>query len=109
MEHWDLTAVDVDRNSPAILHSVEEGRTVLLALPGGEELREHEVHERAWVIVVQGEVEIECGGETVRGGTGLLALFAPKERHTVRALDDSRLLLVLAPWPGEGHPRRHEG
>ena len=28
----------------------------------------------------------------------------PHERHEVRATSDARLLLVLAPWPGEGHP-----
>ena len=43
-------------------------------------------------------------GDTVSGGTGLLALFDPGERHEVRARSDARLLLVLAPWPGEGHP-----
>jgi len=40
----------------------------------------------------------------VSGGTGLAAVFDPKERHTVRAATDARLLLVLAPWPGDGHP-----
>jgi quercetin dioxygenase-like cupin family protein len=34
----------------------------------------------------------------------MLAVFDPNERHEVRATDDSRLLLVLSPWPGEGHP-----
>jgi hypothetical protein len=24
----------------------------------------------------------------------------------VRAISDARLVLVLAPWPGEGHPSR---
>jgi hypothetical protein len=38
------------------------------------------------------------------GGPGLAAVFEPAERHAVRALSDARLLLVLAPWPGEGHP-----
>ena len=38
------------------------------------------------------------------GGAGFLAVFDPQERHTVRAATDSRILLVLAPWPGDGHP-----
>jgi len=33
-----------------------------------------------------------------------VAHFDPKERHEVRAKTDTRLLLFLAPWPGEGHP-----
>jgi hypothetical protein len=40
----------------------------------------------------------------VRGGPGFLAVFDPHERHEVRAAADARLLLVLAPWPGDGHP-----
>lgn len=89
---------------PQILDSRDEGRTILLALAAGDSLQEHQVHERAWVVVLDGEVELEDGGESVRGGTGLLAVFDPGERHEVRARSDARLLLVLAPWPGEGHP-----
>ena len=46
--------------------------------------------------------ELIIGGET--GGPGLAAVFDPAERHAVRAVSDARLLLVLAPWPGDGHP-----
>jgi len=34
----------------------------------------------------------------------MLAVFDPGERHEVRARTDARVLLVLAPWPGQGHP-----
>ena len=101
MEHWDLTGLDVEPHRPQILDSKRgESRTIALRLPAGEALQEHQVHERAHVIVVEGEVEI--GDAT--GGPGLLAIFEPGERHEVRARTDARLLLVLAPWPGDGHP-----
>jgi quercetin dioxygenase-like cupin family protein len=101
MEHWDLRALDVEPHQPKILHSARgEARSILLALPAGEELQEHQVHERAYVVVVDGEVEL--AGRT--GGPGTAAVFEPKERHAVRAVSDARLLLVLAPWPGDGHP-----
>jgi len=88
-----------------VLHSDEEGRTILINLPAGEELQEHQVHERAWVFVTDGRVEIaDSGGESFEAGPGFLALTAPNERHEVRAKEDSRVVLVLAPWPGEGHP-----
>src|SRR3954468_14396476 len=108
MESWDLKTVDVEPHQPRILASADDARTILLQLPEGEELQEHEVHERAWVLVVDGEVEIGTpdGGERITGGPGLLAQFAPRERHDVKAIRDSRLLLWLAPWPGEGHPSR---
>jgi quercetin dioxygenase-like cupin family protein len=106
VEHWDLTGLDVEPHHPQILASKRgESRTIALRLPAGEELQEHQVHERAHLVVIEGEVEIsQDGGEAVTGGPGLLAVFAPGERHEVRARTDSRLLLVLAPWPGAGHP-----
>ena len=101
MEHWDLTGLDVEPRQPQILDSKRgESRTIALKLAAGEGLAEHQVHERAHVVVIEGEVEI---GD-VRGGPGLLAIFDPGERHEVRARTDVRLLLVLAPWPGAGHP-----
>ena len=52
-------------------------------------------------------IEISQDGGGQRGGAGLLAHFAPNERRTVRAISDARIVLVLSPWPGEGHPSRH--
>jgi quercetin dioxygenase-like cupin family protein len=106
MEHWDLPGLDVEPHKPQILHSSRgEARSIVLHLPAGEELKDHEVHERAHLVVVSGDVEIGHGdGDTVSGGPGLLAVFDPGERHEVRARTDARVLLVLAPWPGPGHP-----
>jgi quercetin dioxygenase-like cupin family protein len=78
---------------------------VLLQLPAGEELQEHEVHERARIIVIDGEVEVTTPeGERVSAASGHLLEFAPGERRTVAAHSDARLLLFLTPWPGDGHP-----
>jgi quercetin dioxygenase-like cupin family protein len=105
MQHWDLRTLDVEPHHPRILHSARgEARSIAIALPAGESLQEHEVHERAYLVVVEGEVEIGNAGGTVSGGTGFAAVFDPHERHEVRASTDARLLLVLAPWPGDGHP-----
>ena len=105
MEHWDLRSLEVEAHKPRILHSARgEARSIAIQLPAGEELREHEVHERSYLVVVDGEVEVARGGETVVGRAGFLAVFDPGERHEVRARSDARLLLVLAPWPGDGHP-----
>lgn len=102
MDHWDLATLDVAPRQPLVLQSEDEGRAIAIQLPAGEALEDHEVHERAWLVVIDGTVEIDGTGATVRGGPGTLAVFAPHERHEVRALEDARLLLMLAPWPGEG-------
>jgi quercetin dioxygenase-like cupin family protein len=106
MQTWDLKSLDVPAHGPEVLQSSPEARVVALQLPAGELLQEHQVHERAWVLVVDGEVEISADGHAESGGPGLLAAFEPKERHEVKATSDARLLLFLAPWPGAGHPRQ---
>ena len=110
MEHWDLRSLDVRPHQPRILHSARgEARSIAIHLPAGEELQEHQVHERAYLVVVDGEVEVSDEGAQAKGGPGFAAVFDPAERHTVRATSDARLLLVLAPWPGDGHPGARDG
>jgi len=109
MHSWDLSTIDVEARQPVVLDSEDEGRAILINLPAGEQLQEHQVHERAWLLVIAGRVEITMpDGESARGGTGLLCVFDPAERHEVSATEDSRILLVLAPWPGVGHPSNRE-
>jgi quercetin dioxygenase-like cupin family protein len=105
MKSWDVTALDAEPRLPRILSSSADARVVVLALPAGERLQEHEVHERAWIFVVAGQVDVSAdGAERMLGDAGALFEFAPQERHEVLARSDARLLLLLAPWPGDGHP-----
>jgi len=105
MQSWDLKTAEAEPHQPQILASAEDARTITLYLPAGEELQEHEVHERARVVVIDGEVDVTTPGEeTVTAGVGHLFEFDPGERHTIAARSDARLLLILTPWPGDGHP-----
>jgi quercetin dioxygenase-like cupin family protein len=105
MRNWDISTLDVQPHSPAVLDSEQEGRAIVINLPSGERLQEHQVHERAWLLVVSGSIEIsDSDGESVTGGPGLFAEFDPNERREVLATADSRILLLLSPWPGDGHP-----
>ncbi len=107
MDFWRLDAEAVQPHSPRILHSDDEAnRVILLAIPAGERLSEHQVHEHALVFVLDGEVIIRAGAAEQRLGAQGLVHFKPAERHEVEAVTDSRLLLSLAPWPGPGHPSR---
>jgi quercetin dioxygenase-like cupin family protein len=106
MDHWDIASLDVQPHQPEVLRSDDETRVIAINLPAGEALQDHQVHERAWLVVAAGEIEVDGDNETVRGGPGLLLHFEPNERHEVRAKGDSRVILLLAPWPGEGHPSR---
>jgi quercetin dioxygenase-like cupin family protein len=105
VQNWHLPSVQASgRRDPQVLFSTPECRAVVIDLRAGEELGEHQVRERAVVQVVTGEVTVGSGsGSQVRAGAGTLVCFEPGERHTVRAEEDSRVLLLLAPWPGAGH------
>ncbi len=103
MDSWDLTTLDVEVHKPSVLRSDRgAARAIAINLPAGEMLQDHEVHEHAYVVVVDGELECESGGTTSSAGAGTVVHFDPHERHEVRATQDSRFLLLLAPWTGPG-------
>jgi quercetin dioxygenase-like cupin family protein len=105
MDTWDIRSLEVQPHAPQVLRSDDgAARAIAINLPAGEQLQEHEVHEHAYLVVVDGELEIGLEGETKTVGVGTVAHWVPQERHEVRATTDARLLLVLAPWPGPGHP-----
>lgn len=104
MESWDIRSLEIEPHHPQVLRSDDETRAIAISLPAGESLKEHQVHERAYLLVADGEIEISQTGTITTGGPGFLSHFAPNERRTVRAVTDARLVLVLAPWPGVGHP-----
>ena len=104
----DVEAPDGTRD-PLVIHSGNEARAVLIVLNPGQELGDHQVKERAWVTVVDGTVQVDADeGGPVEAGAGTLLTFAPNERHVVASRDGARILLLLAPWPGEGHYRGEE-
>ena len=108
MQSWDLTTIELPggSRSPVVLHSEEEGRAVLVGLEAGQELGDHQVKEHAWLVVTDGSVEVGSNGESLSAGTGTLLHFEPGERHSVAAgAGGARVLLLLAPWPGDGHYR----
>lgn len=105
MDHWDVKALDLKQKLPEIVASTSEARVVALDLEPGETLAEHEVHERCWIVVLDGAVTVRsAAGELAQGGPGLLVQLSAGERHEVSATARSRLLLFLTPWPGNGHP-----
>ena len=49
MRSWDISTLDVPIHNPAVLDSEDEGRAIVIQLPAGGRLQEHQVHERAWI------------------------------------------------------------
>jgi quercetin dioxygenase-like cupin family protein len=107
VQRWDLLELDAPDGTrdPVVLHSDDGARAVLIVLQPGQALGEHQVKENAWVVVVEGEVEIRGDGQTVSAGPGTMARFDADERHALRTDGGARVLLLLAPWPADGHYR----
>ena len=111
MESWDLRASAGKPHNPEILYSGGEGRAILLDLPAGGELQDHQVHEGAWITLVDGEVLVDrpgrgdgrgapgnprpCGGRASARGAGAhrCATAAPAQplaRRGAPRRDDAR-------------------
>jgi quercetin dioxygenase-like cupin family protein len=108
VQSWNLLEIETPEGtrSPVVLHSTDgEARTVLIGVAPGQALGDHQVKEAALIVVVDGAVRVTAGAETVEASTGTVFHFEPDERRAVSTDTGARLLLVLAPWPGEGHYR----
>lgn len=107
MQRWNLLELDAPDGTrdPIVVHSDAGARAVLIVLRAGQSLGDHQVKENAWITVLEGTVQITAGGDTVEASPGVLVRFEPDERHALRTDSGARILMLLAPWPGEGHYR----
>ena len=105
MQTWNLREIETPggSRSPVVVQSENEARAVLIGLDPGQSLGDHQVHERSWVIVLEGRVTILSGDEKVDADPGCLTWFEADERRSISTDEGARILLLLAPWPGEGH------
>ncbi len=104
MERWHLPSIAADgKREPRVLFSRPDCRAVVLDLNEGDELGDHRLYEHAVVQVVSGRLGLAQAGREVECEAGMLMTFEPGETRSVRALEASRLLLLLTPWPGAGH------
>ena len=109
VERWHLPSIEADgKREPRVLFSRPDCRAVLIDLNTGDELRDHRLYEHAVVEIVSGQLGVTVGDQRVECDAGTLVTFVPGETRSVQALVPSRILLLLTPWPGEGHFREGE-
>lgn len=70
-------------------------RQTVIAMTAGAELAEHENPGEATLTVILGRVELVAQDASWTGRTGDL-LVVPDQRHSLRALEDSAVLLTVA-------------
>jgi len=77
------------------VHDTGSGTITLFAFDTGQNLSEHTTPYDAYVTVLDGEVELLIGGETVRAVQGQMVLMPADVPHTVRAPGRFKMMLVL--------------
>lgn len=105
MKSWQVNELEAPGGTvdPTVLTTEDGARAIAIRLEAGQELRDHQVRERAWVVVVEGRATIRSGEDEIDAAVGTLVTFDPGERHALSSADGARILLILAPWPGPGH------
>jgi len=104
VEHWHLPSIEQSgTREPRVLFSQPEFRAVVVDLKLRDELGDHRVQEHTVLQVVSGRVRLGLGSRELECEAGSLVRLQPRETRSVTALEPSRILLVLAPWPAEGH------
>jgi len=87
MKSWNVNELELKPHAPQILSSTKDARALALAIPAGESLQDHQVHERAWVSILSGEAEITTpAGEHRNAGAagGVRSRRAPRRSGSLR-------------------------
>ena len=71
------------------------GTLTVFAFDEGEELSEHSAPFDAWVLVLDGEVELTIAGEPVRATEGQAVLMPADIPHAVTAVSRFKMLLTM--------------
>ncbi len=90
------TAASSSRSAETVFGGHENSlRQTVIALSAGAELSEHENPGEATVLVLSGRVELVARDASWSGRSGDL-IVVPDHRHSLRAIEDSAVLLTVA-------------
>lgn len=72
----------------------EKTNIVNMQLAAGEEIPEHDADADVLIIVNSGRVEFTAEGTIAEVSPGVMMRMTPKEKHSLRALEDSNFLVI---------------
>jgi quercetin dioxygenase-like cupin family protein len=78
-----------------VLARTAAGNITLFAFDAGEELSEHTAPFDALAVTLSGALALTIGGAEVRTAPQTVVLMPAKVPHAVRALEASRMLLIM--------------
>lgn len=96
-DHLERAATSSTGRSATTVYGGHEHmlRQTLVAMTSGSSLAEHDSPGEATLLVLQGRVRLNADGTSWDGRSGDL-LVIPDARHSLDALEDSAVLLVVA-------------
>jgi mannose-6-phosphate isomerase-like protein (cupin superfamily) len=105
VQSWDVREIEAPTGTrlAAVLETVDGARAIIIRLGPGEELGDHQVRERTWLMVVEGMARIVADDDVVEAGPGTLLTLEPGERHSVASVAGARIVMILSSWPADGH------
>jgi quercetin dioxygenase-like cupin family protein len=77
------------------LQKKKSGTITLFAFDAGQELSEHTTPFDAHVVILDGEVQLTIGGESVMAGAGETVLMPANVPHAVAAIKPFKMLLIM--------------
>jgi quercetin dioxygenase-like cupin family protein len=97
MQTWNLnTRHEHDRKGPLQLLSTPALRVALVDLAHDQEIGDSWYGDRVLIQVLSGSVLITIGEYTTTCDDGTLVALDPGDAHSIRGLEQSRLLLTFA-------------
>lgn len=72
----------------------EKTNIVNMQLAAGEEIPAHDADADVLIIVNSGKVEFTVEGEKAEVSPGVMMRMTPKEKHSLRAIEDSNFLVI---------------
>ena len=78
-----------------VLGKAAGGSVTLFALDTGQGLTEHSSPFDAFVIVIEGSLELTIGGKPVRATPGTIVRMPANIPHAVDAIEQTRMLLIM--------------
>ena len=78
-----------------VLAKAAGGNLTLFALDTGQGLTEHSSPFDAFVIVIEGILELTIGGKPVRATPGTIVRMPANIPHAVDAIEQTRMLLIM--------------
>ena len=98
IENWDIRTLAIDPHQPQVLRSDDETRAIAIRLPSAAALHDHQVHERACLLVADGEIALSARDAGSHSRATVVCTVARREGDLLSQPPAPDRLLVALIW-----------